>query len=160
MDDRFDDYLQKIEAERIDARPELDEWAGDQLTDARAEMLQFQRDQAYRRFLVRFLSEEHDRLNDPDHDRSEPLCTCGNNCYLMQGKLPPTVLDGRTIAEGIEEYAHEHNGSPTGLFEADRAYREAIGSLLGTLERIWTALKNDQIPQSGREGTEVEYAGT
>lgn len=159
MQDQFQDYLEKIERERIDARPELDEWAGEKLTQTRADMLKFDRDQAYRRFLVRYLTEAFENLQDPSHDREEPLCTCGNNCMLMRGKLPPTVLDAPTIAEGIEEHAHGHNGNPKGLFEADRAYREAIGAVLGDLERIWTALKNDQIPKADREDTEVEYAG-
>lgn len=161
MDEQFQDLIKKIEVERVSLgseHAELDEWAGDRLAEIRADMLEFKRDQAYRRFLVRYLTEQYDHLQDPAHDREEPLCTCGNDCLLMRGKLPPTVLDAPTIAEGIEEYAHEHNGHPKGLFEADQAYREAIGSILSDLERVRTALINGQIPASERGDMEVDYA--
>ncbi|APX98698.1 hypothetical protein [Natronorubrum daqingense] len=167
MEQHFDEHVQaqfrakldNIQQERISAPTDVDEWAEQKLTEVRAEILRFQRSNSYRRFLVRYLSESYDDLQDPTTDREEPLCTCENNCLLMQGKLPPTVLDAPTISKGIEEYAHNHPGSPAGLFDADTAYREAIASVLSDLELIWMALKNGEIPTSERGDTEVEYVG-
>jgi len=163
MNSQFRQKLQKIDKERANLTADdsgLDAWVGDQLASIRADMLEFQRDNAYRRFLVRYLTEQYDHLQDPGHEREKPLCTCENNCTLMRGKLPATVLDAPTIADGIEEFAHEHNGHPTGLFEADRAYREAIGDLLTRLERVRTALINGEIPATADADREVSYAGT
>lgn len=139
----IDGLLQMIERDRTSASPELDEWINDQLVQVRSDLLKLQRENAYRRFLIRYIKDEHRKLGD---EREAPLCECGNDCALIRGELPPQVLAAESLQRGIEEYALKHPGHPQVLYDADDAFRQTKAQVITDLQHIATAAKNGVIP--------------
>jgi len=146
MSESIDEMLRKIEKNRAGAPAELDAWANERLIDVRSDILKIEREGAYRRFLIRYIKDEHRKLGD---EREEPLCTCANDCALIRGRLPPQIRGADSLHGGIEEYYLSHSGDPVVLDEADEAWRELKAKVLTELQRVWTGLKNREIPEQG-----------
>lgn len=152
MPEDIDELLKQIDSSRISAPPELDAWINERLVEVRKKRLKIQRDNAYRRFLIRHVKDEY-RERD---QRDEPLCHCGNNCPLLRGEVPPQVLAADSLQRGIEDYTMTHPAHPQVLYEADDAWRETKAEVITELQRIWTAAKNQRIPDAdGGDGADT-----
>lgn len=153
----IDELLEEIDLNRIDCRDEVDDWAGSELADLRSDILRFERDHAYQRFIRRFIANKY---SPEDHD-GKPRCTCGNDCPVLEGRLPSMVKAADDPGRAAEEWAIRHPGTPHALLKADDAYRGELASVMNGLHRVEAATRRDRLPASARDDDQDdEESGT
>ena len=141
------DLVDDIEQLRMDASGDLDVWAGEQLAQLRTEMLRLKQDDAYQRYLRRHVLEY-----DPEENEDKPKCTCGNDCPVINNRIPAQVRRADDVSTAVDQYAIRHPGQPHALLTAEKRYRQAIAELYTSLERIRRHLRAGELPEN-TEGT-------
>lgn len=149
------ELLDEIDKNRLDCSYEVDQWVAGQLAGLRSDVIKFQRDDAYQRYLRRYIAEDY----SPGDHGGQPRCDCGNDCPVLDGKLPSMVQRATDPGRAQEEWAIRHTGTPYALLSADDEYRDELAGLYTSLNRLVAATRRDTIPKSEQETDEQAADG-
>lgn len=141
------ELLDEIDKNRLDCSPRVKEWIGDELAELRGEVLRFQRDHAYQRYIRRYIANEY----DPGENDGRPRCDCGNDCPILEGRLPAMVQGADDPGRAQEDWAVRHPGTPYALLKADDSYREDLASLYNDIHSVLAVSRRDELPRSERD---------
>lgn len=140
--------LDEIHLNRVDCDPDVDEWVGEQLASLRSDIIKLTRDDAYQRFIRRHIAEEY----TPGDNGGEPRCDCGNNCPVLEGRLPAMVKGSSQPGRAAEEWAVRHTGTPYALLTADDAYRDELAAVHNELNHLEAVTRRNTIPGGEHDG--------
>ena len=147
----IDQLLTEIDENRLDCSADVDKWVDEELASLRGDIIRFERDGAYQRYVRRFIANDY----DPSEHGGKPRCDCGNDCPVLEGRLPALVKEADDPGRAQEEWAIRHPGTPYALLAADDEYREDLAALITGLHRIERVTRRDRIPESEQADAET-----
>ena len=161
----IDEKLDRIDT-NLDTMPEGNDevinWALNELRSIYSKLETVRRDDAYQRFVMRYVSEFDPEENCDDDGEPLPPCSCANDCPIIRGQLPARIENSSNPEVDAEKWALAHNGTPHALIRADEAYRDLKAEIHHDLTRIKIGTGSHKIitPEELEESTPNQPTNT